>query len=273
MKGAGEQLLARPRLARQEHRRHGSRDALQFVHGLEEERRRAHDSAPRHGALEGAGQKRVVVLQGQGLVLHRLAQLQQLARQRGQDAHDGDVVGERTGAMADAVAGQRADGVATHAYRDDHERHRTFREPFAEYAAGEEVGLRVDILHDHQLLGDDRSPGDAFATRVDAALDLRPREAVGVGDPCPAGRRIRQHDAPPVEAEALRHQLEHGLEEGSRLQPLADPRCDLLDEEHLLAPPERRGLRAVRSLLVTLGHRSMANPPSKSQRVALFQYM
>ena len=85
MQGAGKQLLARARLAQQQHAGLGVGHALQLANGLQQHIRVANDAVAHGRRVERVGQQGVARFQRARFLLHQVLQLQNLPCQRGQN--------------------------------------------------------------------------------------------------------------------------------------------------------------------------------------------
>ena len=242
--GACEQLLARARLAQQQHGGLGLRHTLQLAQGLQQRRRAANEPVARAFGIERIGQHGVARLQLPRLLGHQGFELQQLPHQRGQHAQHRQVVVQVALAAADAVAGQHADGCVVDLDGQGDESHRLGRQLAARHRAGQKQRFGIDVLHDGGLPRGQHPAGDAFPPGVAPTLHLGLGEAVGVLDGGGArragrggGRCVHQHDAPPVQAQQLAHQVQHLAQHQAGRQAAADEAHHLAHQQQLLCVP------------------------------------
>ena len=241
--GACEQLLARARLAQQQHGGLGLRHTLQLAQGLQQWRRAANEPVARAFGVEGIGQHGVARLQLPRLLGHQGFELQQLLHQRGQHAQHRQVVVQVALAAADAVAGQHADGRVVDLDGQCDEGHRLGRQLAALHCACQKQRFGINVLHDGRLPRGQHAACDALAPGVPPALHLGLGEAVGVLDGDCARRTsggsgfVHQHDAPPVQAQQLAHQVQHLAQHQPGRQAAADEAHHLAHEQQLLRVP------------------------------------
>jgi hypothetical protein len=95
---------------------------------------------------------------------------------------------------------------------------------------GQEGRFRVDVLHDGQLPVLQDTSGYAFTVGVHAARHLLRRESVCMANPARATVVVEKHDAPPVQAEQLGHQMQHLAQHGHWRKVLAHQRHYLLEQ-------------------------------------------
>ncbi|MNF90157.1 hypothetical protein D3C84_727110 [compost metagenome] len=234
MQGAGEQLLAGPRLAEQQHAGGGVGHPLQLGNGPQQLGGIADDAVASGVGMQGTGQHVVVLLQCPRLLLNVTVQMQHLPGQRREDTQDGQVVGQRPGTHADAVAGQHADGLLADLDRQGDEGHWPCRQLAALDHAAEEDRLLVDVLHYGHLAMRQHPAGNPLAQGIAPKRHLLPGQAVGIADAPATPILIEQHDPPAVQAQQFGEQVEHFLEHRLDREALAGQGHDLLQQEHFL---------------------------------------